>query len=430
MSNKYHNAKNIKKELDNYVLCQEHGTRALSMTIAQHLLQADNQEWNSKDAIPTPKTLIIGPSGCGKTESYRTLKKLAIEFRCPVAMFNILDYSGSGSWRNTRPISDIFNDVFLQAADIYYTIYGDKANAEEQKTEITKIANRAIIMIDEIDKISLGGEDNGLLMLREYQSTLLKMVEGNAYRVQDWTHDRINNESEETIDISNNEVDTTHMMFVLLGAFTGIDRITRYRLQQEEIAKMKNNKNQPKHINYQDTHLGFIKDPQITTEPTSPKEPKYTDEQLIPSQEDIVRYGFMRELVGRISQVIVYKPLPEDALVNILLNCKTSAYKQYQRIFNLNGYELKCSRSALKEIARIAVKRGTGARGLSTVFSELLRDTLYELSGNTNHIRCLLRGKEIREGKPPLLHDRTKLWKKKHQLVLNRYKMFNQRKTP
>ncbi len=130
MTNKFCNAKNIKAELDSYVLGQEHGKRAISMAIAQHLLQAEEQKWHPEERIQTDNVLVIGPTGCGKTETFRVLKKLEAEFKCPVMMFNSLDYSGTGSWRNTVPLSRIFDDVFLCAADIYYELYGDKADAD------------------------------------------------------------------------------------------------------------------------------------------------------------------------------------------------------------------------------------------------------------------------------------------------------------
>ena len=115
----------------------------------------------------------------------------------------------------------------------------------------------------------------------------------------------------------------------------------------------------------------------------------------------------MRELVGRISIRTVYKPLTEEALVNIMLSCRTSAYRKYQARFRQAGHELRCDRSALREIAHTAVERGTGARGLMNVFSELLQDTQYELSGDSRVMHCLLRGRDIREHRPPLLHDCT-----------------------
>lgn len=147
------------------------------------------------------------------------------------------------------------------------------------------------------------------------------------------------------------------------------------------------------------------------------KQEEYTYEQLIPSQDDIIKYGLMRELVGRITIRTVYLPLAEDALVDILIRSKTSAYKKYQERFKQNGHVLRCSRSALREIAHICVDRGTGARGLMNVFAEILQETQYELSDNPRPIHCLVIGKDVREHKPPLLHDITekanRKWKKR-----------------
>ena len=121
----------------------------------------------------------------------------------------------------------------------------------------------------------------------------------------------------------------------------------------------------------------------------------------------------MQPLVGRIPVRIVYQPLSEDNLINILLHSKTSAYKKYQERFKQHGHILRCSRSALREIVRSSIERGTGARGVMNVFAELLQDTQYELSGNPRPIHCLLRGKEIRENKPPLIHEVTEKQNKK-----------------
>ena len=150
---------------------------------------------------------------------------------------------------------------------------------------------------------------------------------------------------------------------------------------------------------------------------------KYADEaiesalrKVIPSTEDIIQYGFMRELVGRIAVRTVYNPLKENELIDILLHCKTSAYRNYQKRFRRSGHSLRCDRAALREIARIAVKRGTGARGLMNVFNDILHEIQFDLSGDERPIRCLLRGKEICEGKPPLLHDRTKIIERRKQL--------------
>ena len=123
--------------------------------------------------------------------------------------------------------------------------------------------------------------------------------------------------------------------------------------------------------------------------------------------------GFMRELVGRIPVRTVYKPLTEDALVNIMLHAKTSAYREYQQRFQRINAVLRCDRAALREIARIATERGTGARGLRNVFSELLTATWYELAGDNRVFHVLLRGCDITAGRPPRMHDKTEAARRK-----------------
>ena len=434
MHKDYCNAHVIKSELDGQVMGQEKGTRAVAMAIARHLSNSEAREKGNCDDFQTDNVLLIGPTGCGKTETFRVLRKLEQEIQCPIIMVNTLNYSGTGSWRNTVSVKTIFEDVFMRAADIYYDLNGDDAEAWEQQEGITKIANRAIILFDEFDKISLMGEDNGLLYLREYQSTLLKLAEGDTIKVRDMTHTKTvtkydrkakcTKTEEVKIDISDNEVDTTHMLFIFMGAFAGIETITRCRLQKER-STQKQEKQQNillSHVAYQDTRLGFIVTRQSKPEQNEQKEEIYTYEQLIPSQEDVINYGFMRELIGRIPVRTVYKPLTEDALIDILLNCRTSVYREYQRKFKRESHELKCDRAALREVARITISRGTGARGLRGVFAELLQQTEYDLSGDPRNISCLIRGKDIKSGKPPLLHDRTRLIKKKGKRLLNAIK--------
>lgn len=411
--NPYCNPKKIKQELDAFVMEQDKGTRIIASAIAQHLIQTEHGDQGQTDNV-----LLIGPTGCGKTETFRRLQRMEAQFRFPVVMYNIMDYSGSKSWIGNNCITSIFEDVFLHAGDIYYAEHNDSEPVDIQKREITKIANRAIIFLDEFDKICLQGDGRARNFLHDYQSNLLKIIEGNTYSLNGFSHDRINaNGEEETIDIDDVTVDTTHMLFILLGAFSGIECITLQRLETER--QRKELRNTPRHILYQDTSLGFLIEPRHHDD--GPKKITYTYEQMIPSTDDIVQYGFLRELVGRLPIRAVYRPLSPKALVHIMLSARTSAYREYQNRFRQIGMELRCDRAGLREIARIATERGTGARGLVTVYSELLSDVWYDLAGDNRHVRVLLRGKEIKAGKPPLLHDRSEIVKKRWLLRRKEY---------
>ena len=396
----YCNPHKIKKEIDAYVLGQERGTKAIAMAVAQHLIATQHPDGQTDNVI------LIGPTGCGKTETFRCLQRLETKFGCPVLMVNVLDYAATKSWQGDS-ITEIFAQVIERAASIYDELYYHDECMEKQKASITKIANRAIVLLDEFDKISLCGDGKSRQFMKEYQSNLLKIIEGNTYDIGTLTHKRKVSknggsgypiENSDCILLTDMTVDTTNMLFIALGAFEGLERITTNRLEQEQYAK---DFRAFQYTNYQNTYLGFLAQPHpVKTKPIS-----YTYEQLIPSTEDLIEYGFMRELIGRITIRAVYKPLNEDALIDIMLHAKSSAYKDFQRKFRSINHDLRCSRSALREIARIAIQRGTGARGLRSVFNELLSDTWYDLADDTRtKLRLLLRGTEIREHRPPLLH--------------------------
>ena len=264
MHNKYCNAKLIKKKLDNFVMGQEQGTRAIAMAFAQHFLRIEASEYYSGRKITKDNVLLVGPTGCGKTETFRVLKSMAEEFGVPVCLFNALDFAPTDSWKGSKCLASIFTEVFRQAAEVYFEKFDTEKDVEKQKESITKIANNAIIVLDEIDKLRIRGEGNNRHFLTEYQSVLLKMVEGNTYEVDDITLKDLRKETaekddgqkdnEEDVEINSNEVDTTNMMFVFMGAFDGIEEITRGRLEEERLNKEE--KDLPARTMYQDTQLG------------------------------------------------------------------------------------------------------------------------------------------------------------------------------
>ena len=417
-TNPYCNPKRLMQELNAYVMGQDAGTRTVATAVAQHLM---NISYPS-DAITTDNVLIVGPTGCGKTETVRVLQRLEKVFRCPVIMVNIMDYSPAKSWIG-RSVTNIFDTVAMRAADIYFEDHDKTLPAELMAEEITEIANRAIIVIDEFDKIAMRHNADGTGENRsfhyDYQSNLLKIIEGNSYELSDFTLDNsepvvdpvtgelsVNTKKTELTDIT---LDSSNMLFIMMGAFDGIRDITVNRLLHEQLTN--GQKTRLTGDYYQDTCCGFMAQPRSKCKPV---QTTFTDEQLIPSQEDLIQYGFMRELVGRIPVRTVYKPLTEEALINIMLHAKTSAYREYQQRFRRINQFLRCDHDALRRIAHTAVERGTGARGLRNVFSELLTATWYELAGDNLVFHVLLRGRDMAAGRPPLLHDKTESVRRKN----------------
>ena len=415
-TNPYCNPKKLVQELNKYVLGQDAGIKVVATAVAQHLM---NMSYPN-DATTTDNVLIAGPTGCGKTETIRCLQRLQSVFHIPVLMVNVLDYAPTSSWQGVS-VTDIFQKIMVRAADIYFDEHDQNEPPVIMTEDIIEIANRAIIIFDEFDKIAVrgaGGTENGRHFQREYQANLLKIIEGNEYHLNDFSFD----ESEPVVDPETGELkvvtkttkltditlNSSNMLFVLMGAFDGIKDITVNRLLHEQWTNGQTKR--PASDYYQDTCCGFMAQPRSKCKPT---QTAFTDEQLIPSQEDLIQYGFMRELVGRIPVRTVYKPLHEEALVNIMLHAKTSAYREYQQRFQRINAVLRCDRAALREIARIATERGTGARGLRNVFSELLTATWYELAGDNRVFHVLLRGCDITAGRPPTMHDKTEAARRK-----------------
>lgn len=416
-TNPYCNPKKLVQELNKYVLGQDAGIKVVATAVAQHLM---NMSYPN-DTVATDNVLITGQTGCGKTETIRCLQRLQSVFHIPILMINVMDYSPARSWIG-HSITTIFDKVFAKAADIYFENHDKDTPAILMTENITEIANHAIIVIDEFDKIAMRHNADGTGENRhfhyDYQSNLLKIIEGNTYELNDFSLDEsqpsINEKTGElsvvtkTTKLTDIKLDSSGMLFIVMGAFDGIKDITVNRLLHEQWAN--GQKTRLTSDYYQDTCCGFMAKPRPACKPT---QTEFTDEQLVPSQEDLIRYGFMRELVGRIPVRTVYKPLHEEALVNIMLHAKTSAYREYQQRFQRINTVLRCDRAALREIARIATERGTGARGLRNVFSELLTATWYELAGDNRVFHVLLRGCDITAGRPPTMHDKTEAARRK-----------------
>ena len=231
------------------------------------------------------------------------------------------------------------------------------------------MTNNAIVLLDEFDKLRILRGANTDNFCQDYQASLLRMVEGEVCNFK---------RSEES-DVES--VDTTDIMFIFLGAFEGLQDIVAKRMGEERSGSR---------------IIGF--------NAVEGEVPKKTD--LEPTNEDIIEYGFKRELIGRVAVRAIYEQLSVDDMVTIMKSCRTSAYRDYQRRFEAMGHKLVCTDNALAEIARIAVDRKMGARGLSAVFSDILLPVMFDLSSVDDHFVCRLTGECVRLRKNP---ERTAL---------------------
>ena len=395
MKNRFCDASLLKQELDGYVLGQDEGVKRIAMAVSSHLLRIHAVSENISTRIRKDNAMLNGPTGSGKTETFRVLQRLENELRIPVIMKNSMDYCPSDSWKGT-PVKSILDDLFEEARKMYERKPRCESNSRSVSQEILNIASNGIIMLDEFDKLSVrkGNTDS---FCRDYQANLLKMVEGNVYELDA----RVDSGGDGEDSFCEPEppiyLDTSNVMFIFLGAFDGLEKITRKRLAQERakeaVSEVENDDK---------NHIGFTaKIRPVPADNAQEDLPEDTD--LTPSLDDLVEYGIMRELAGRIPVQVTYHPLSIDNLVEIMTGSKTSVYHEYQERFRVMGHSLQCDNSALQEIARIATVRKTGARGLSNIFYELLSPTMYKLSGTREAQSCILRGNEITRGLPPVL---------------------------